>query len=378
MNILLVTPWPLDFAGGVTAVVRTLGRELTQHGDHVTYLLPKQRGRLESWRFEGQPVYKASVRGTRLRELSWRGRLGFIAGFPLTCWQLWRVIRRERIQIVNIHYFFGPWKYFLYLRRVLPFRLVVSLHGGDVLGVDAGDNLDYLERWSSAIDRVVFCSNAFRQQVLGAGSRLRQKSTVILNGLDIDSAPEGVAKAPRRAYLVCVAHLHKHKAHDVLLRAFKELDGSHSELELDLVGDGPFRSELEALASELDIRGRVNFRGRVSRETALEYLGGARAMCLPSRRETFGLVVAEAMLLGVPVVATTVGGIPEIVRDEIDGLLVPPDDPRSLAEALERILSDGALRARLTEAGGRRARESFTAARFAADYRRVFASLLET
>src|SRR6185503_925267 len=163
----------------------------------------------------------------------------------------------------------------------------------------------------------------------------------------------------------------------VLLRAFKELDGSLSELELDLVGDGPFRRELETLASELDIRGRVNFRGRVSRDTALEYVAGARAMCLPSRRETFGLVVAEAMLLGVPVVATTVGGIPEIVRAEIDGVLVPPDDPRSLAEALERILSDGALRASLTEAGGRRARESFTATRFAADYRRLFASLLE-
>lgn len=378
MNILLVTPWPLDFPGGVTSVVRTLGRELTRHGDHVVYLLPKQRGRLESWRFEGQAVYKASVRGTRLRELSWRGRLGFIVGFPITCWQLWRVIRRERIQIVNIHYFFGPWKYLLYLRRVLPFRLVVSLHGGDVLGVDAGDNLDYLERRSSAIDRVVFCSDAFRQQVLRAESRLRESSSVVLNGLDIEPAPTGAAKTLKRAYVVCVAHLHEHKAHDVLLRAFKELDGSHSGLELDLVGEGPCRTELEALASELDIRGRVNFRGRVSRETALEYLDGARAMCLPSRRETFGLVVAEAMLLGVPVVATRVGGIPEIVRADIDGLLVPPDDPRSLAEALERILGDEALRARLTEAGGRRARESFTAARFAADYRRLFASLLET
>jgi glycosyltransferase involved in cell wall biosynthesis len=378
MNILLVTPWPLDLPGGVTAVVRTLGRELAQHGDHVVYLLPKQRGRLESWRFEGQPGYRASVRGTRLRDLSWRGRLGFVVGFPLTCWQLWRVIRRERIQIVNIHYFFGPWKYFLYLRRILPFELVVSLHGGDVLGVDAGDTIDYLERWSPAIDRVVFCSDAFRQQVLPAGSRLRTKSTVVLNGLDIDSAPDGVEHALKRAYVVCVAHLHKHKAHDVLLRAFKELDDSHSGLELDLVGDGPSRSELEALASELDIRERVHFRGRVSHEAALEYMGGALAVCLPSRRETFGLVLAEAMLLGVPVVATTVGGIPEIVRDEIDGLLVPPDDPRSLAKALERVLGDETLRARLTEAGGRRARESFTAARFAADYRRIFAALLET
>ena len=75
MNVLLVTPWPLDYPGGVTAVVRTLGRELRRHGDHVVYLLPKQRGRLEAWRFDGQPVYKASVRGSRLRELSWRGRI---------------------------------------------------------------------------------------------------------------------------------------------------------------------------------------------------------------------------------------------------------------------------------------------------------------
>ena len=152
---------------------------------------------------------------------------------------------------------------------------------------------------------------------------------------------------------------------------------SHAGVELDLVGDGPFRGELEALASELGIRERVNFRGRVSRETALEYMSGARAACLASRRETFGLVVAEAMSLGVPVVATTAGGIPEIVRHEIDGLLVPPDDPWRLGQALERILTDEALRARLTEAGRRRARESFSATRFGADYHRIFAALLE-
>jgi glycosyltransferase involved in cell wall biosynthesis len=288
------------------------------------------------------------------------------------------VIRRESIQIVNVHYFFGPWKYFLYLRRILPFRLVVSLHGGDVLGVDAGDNIEYLERWSGAIDRLVFCSDAFRQQVLRPGSRLREKSSVVLNGLDIDPAPEGQATSFKRVYIACVAHLHEHKGQDVLLRAFKELGDFHSGLELDLVGDGPFRGELEALASELGIRERVNFRGRVSRETALEFMRGARAVCLPSRRETFGLVVAEAMLLGVPVVATTVGGIPEIVRHEIDGLLVPPDDPRRLGEALQRVLTDEPLRERLTEAGGRRARESFSAARFAADYRRMFSTLLDT
>jgi glycosyltransferase involved in cell wall biosynthesis len=378
MNVLLVTPWPLDNPGGVTAVVRTLGRELGCHGDHVAYLLPKHRGRLEAWRLEGQAVYKASVRSTRLRELPWWGRVGFLLGFPLSCWQLWQVIKRENIQVVNVHYFFGSWKYFLYLRRILPFRLVVSLHGGDVLGVDAGDNIKYLERWSSAIDRVVFCSDAFRQQALRPGSSLREKSTVVLNGLDIDPAPEGRARGSKRVYIACVAHLHEHKAQDVLLRAFKELGDCHSGLELDLVVDGPFRGELEALASELGIRERVKFRGRVSRETALEYMGGARAVCLPSRRETFGLVVAEAMLLGVPVVATTAGGIPEIVRDEIDGLLVPPDDPQKLGEALARILADEGLRARLTEAGGRRARESFSAARFAADYRRMFAALLET
>lgn len=380
MNVLLVTPWPLDHPGGpggVTVVVQGLARELSRHGDHVAYLLPKQRGRLEAWHLDGHPVYKASVRGTRLRELSWKGRIGFLVGFPITCWQLWRVIRRENIQIVNIHYFFSPWKYFLYLRRILPFRLVVSLHGGDVFGPEAGGTIEYLRRWRNAIDRVVFCSDAFRQQALPEQSTLREKSTVVLNGLDIAAAHGHTVESPQRAYIVCVAHLREHKAQDVLLKAFKKLD-AHATLELDLVGDGPFRSELENLAAALGIRDRVNFRGHVSREAALDYIGGARAVCLASRRETFGLVVAEAMLLGVPVVATAVGGIPEVVRNEIDGLLVPPDDPQSLAEALDRILSDEALREKLAEAGGRRARESFTTARFGADYRRLFASLLET
>jgi glycosyltransferase involved in cell wall biosynthesis len=88
------------------------------------------------------------------------------------------------------------------------------------------------------------------------------------------------------------------------------------------------------------------------------------------------MVLVEAMSLRVPVVATTAGGIPEVLRHGVDGLLVPPDDPEQLAQALRKILEDAPLRARLTESAWGRAHSHFTAARFAEQYRALFAELL--
>ena len=119
------------------------------------------------------------------------------------------------------------------------------------------------------------------------------------------------------------------------------------EARLVVVGDGPERAVLEAHAARSDAAGRIEFCGSRSRDDALEIVAGAVASVLSSDYENLPHSAVEALSVGVPVVATNVGGVPEVVHDEENGLLVQPGRPGELAAALRRILDEEGLRARL-------------------------------
>jgi glycosyltransferase involved in cell wall biosynthesis len=159
------------------------------------------------------------------------------------------------------------------------------------------------------------------------------------------------------------------KGHDLLLPAFAEARAQASGLRLLIAGDGPLRSEVEAASRQLGSNAA----------TVLGYVDDIRsfmASCdilvfptLPSLGEGFGLAALEAMAAGRPVIATRVASLPEVVADGETGVLVPPDDPRPLADALVGLAANEQLRAGMGEAGRRRASERF-------DLRRMIASTL--
>jgi N-acetyl-alpha-D-glucosaminyl L-malate synthase BshA len=126
-----------------------------------------------------------------------------------------------------------------------------------------------------------------------------------------------------------------------------------------LIGDGPQTAEAFALAKSLDVAADVKFLG--NREDVDEILCAADAFLLPSNYEAFGLAALEAMACGLPVVASKVGGVPELIQDGKTGFLVGPDEYEAGAERLYQILTDPALAARLREAGLKAVRENFTA-----------------
>ncbi|MBA3842314.1 MAG: glycosyltransferase family 4 protein [Actinobacteria bacterium] len=142
---------------------------------------------------------------------------------------------------------------------------------------------------------------------------------------------------------VFVGRLTAQKALPVALDALARTPGTR----LLLVGDGPERSALEEQAQRLGVLGRVRFVGSVSRDETLRYVAGGLASILPSAWENLPHSAVEALAVGAPVVATAVGGVPEVVLDEENGLLVPPNDAQALSVAMGRLLHDGALRARL-------------------------------
>jgi glycosyltransferase involved in cell wall biosynthesis len=142
---------------------------------------------------------------------------------------------------------------------------------------------------------------------------------------------------------VFVGRLTEQKALPVLLDALEDVEGAS----LEIVGDGPERAALERRASTPTLAGRVRFTGALPREAVLQHLAGARAAVLPSAWENLPHAAVEALAVGTPVVATAVGGVPEVVTDGRNGLLVPPLDAAALAAAMGRVLTDDALRDRL-------------------------------
>jgi glycosyltransferase involved in cell wall biosynthesis len=122
------------------------------------------------------------------------------------------------------------------------------------------------------------------------------------------------------------------------------------DVSVTVAGEGPERAALEATARELGLDGRVSFLGALPRERVLELFRAADASVLPSAWENFPHTIVEALAVGCPVIATAVGGVPEVVKDGENGLLVAPGDSAALGAAIARFFADGELRARLAAA----------------------------
>ena len=216
---------------------------------------------------------------------------------------------------------------------------------------------DLVVQWGVAPERVAVLPNPaprpprrLQQSVASAGARAELRSALGLEG----------------ATLAFAGRLTAQKSLSVALEALAATEG----VSLVVVGEGPEREAAERTSRQLGLDGRVRFVGGQPRERVLELLAAADAMLLSSAWENFPHAVMESLAVGTPVLATSVGGVAEVVRDGENGLLVPPGDATALAASIRRYFGDSELRERL-RAG---------AARSVADYssERLFARLEET
>jgi glycosyltransferase involved in cell wall biosynthesis len=368
--------------GGVASVVGGLGTYLEAAGHRVVFLVPGDARRPERFETEwGFPGYKLRLRSPGDRWTEVRHQAAFWTSLPKTLAHLRSVIRAEQIDVVNLHYPTDVFAAFAWGHRRLGTKLVVSVHGSDLFpeGRPLRNPHVGLRMLLRASDLIVAPSRTFLEASIAQYGEIDGKGRTIHNGLDVQeftSVPEEWSDATGPPTIVCVAALTRTKGQDILLSAFHQVLAAYPDAQLAIVGDGPERAALEARARDADLEGHVTFYGRLGRAEVLARLRAAHVAVLPSRSESFGLAAIEAMIALRPVVVSAVGGLREVVTDGQEGLLVPPEDPAALAEALVRVLGDANLRARMAMAGRRKVLTQFRREHTGAEYVKQFQDLV--
>jgi glycogen(starch) synthase len=346
----LITSSYSPHVGGVEEVVRRLGEGLHHHGAQpviITNRWPKHLPREAV--LEGLPVWRPVF---RVPEPNWR-QLG---GWALTslATELWlhRKAKERRCDLVNVHCVSSNGRYALDLHRRLDVPLIVSVHG-ELTG-DANDVYSRSPQLRRTLRKLLAAASAVTAPTRAALRDVEEfagspcdKGVVIANGVDIELFAKARESAAARKGVVAVGRLVAVKQFDVLIKAFDLAARHRPSAVLRIVGDGPERQALESLAKRLPTAARIEFLGVASQAEVAAHMAAADLFVLPSSHEAMGLTILEAMAAGTPVIASRVGGVPEVVDHERTGLLVQSGDVDALAAAIGKLLDDSRLRARL-------------------------------
>lgn len=352
MRILLLSAAYAPRLGGLQTVVGALAGEWQKMGRDVhvvTQRYPRQLSAHEE--IEGVPVWRRTFLMPDPSQLK-RGRPDlFLAGlYYRTATRRWldRHVQEFQPQVINMHFPDAQIPFVLSLKKRFPFHLAVSLHGHDILRWfddegrlisthNADKKMDQVRSVLYEADAVTACSGYLLEKTVEIQPAVREKGHVIHNGVDMARFKGKTAYSHPRAYCLAYGRLTYKKGFDLLVRAFAAIAQKHPELDLILAGEGESKRDLETMVHELGLTGRVVFFGRATAEQVVELLLGCKFLVVPSRVEAFGVVALEGLAAGKVILATNVGGLPEILTGIHNRLAEPTVG--GLAEGMEGLLA---------------------------------------
>jgi glycosyltransferase involved in cell wall biosynthesis len=357
MRILVLNYEYPPLGGGAGVATAALAQGLVERGVKVDVVTSSARGASERRTSgpEDELIEEGGLRLYRVRShragVHQAGMLGaasyLVGALPVVR----RLLGDQRYDAVHVFFSLptGALLPFLNLRGA---PVIVSLRGSDVPGYDpyntavqrAHRMLAPLTRWIwRRADRVVAVCESLGRLTAETAPGLRY--TVVPNGVDLDLFHPG---EPSRALdgtpirCLAVARLVERKGLGELIRAFALLE--RGRFQLEIVGKGPDEQVLRDLAARLGVGGEIRFAGSLDRAGVARRYREADLFTLPSSAEAFGNVFAEALASGLPIVGSNVGGIPELVEHGVNGLLVTPGSPGTLAQAIRYLADDPELR----------------------------------
>ena len=366
LKILHVTPSLVPYGAEKTVGLLALGTNRERFDVSVISLFGEEKASLApALRLGGIPVYHLNKhRGPDVRMFS----------------RLARLFKQVRPDVVHTSNYVLRYTWLAATRNQVP----VQVHTLQNLAEKEMGNVALkMQRW--AFQRGV-CPVSIAERVSDSFERTYRlpRPALIPNAIEVDlfsDAKQMRAEwrqregfAPDDLLYVCAARFFDQKNHRMLLDAFAAGPAKIPACKLLLAGDGELRGELEQQAERLRIRDRVFFLGR--RQDVRDLLGAADVFALSSIYEGNPLSVMEAMAAGLPVVATSVGGIPELIESGRNGLLVNSGDTQSFADALMMFANDPAALRRMGDAAARRAREKFDQSLMIRAYEDLYTGLL--
>lgn len=216
---------------------------------------------------------------------------------------------------------------------------------------------EILKLLNNRSDRIVAVSSSVKQFLMESGTD-EKRIVRIPNGVElpVESKSMNQSSVDRKAPIIGnIGNLNIQKGQRYLIEAMPNLIKKYPLLTLEIIGEGSLRNELKLLTKQLKIERHVSFLGR--QKSVGKYLKHWSVFVLPSVAETFGIAILEAMESGTPVVASKVGGIPDIITNRINGLLIRPKDPKAIEEAVLELLDHPVLAAKLKRAGKERVKD---------------------
>ena len=358
---------PCLLTGGTEVATLETARAIESVGyvtEVVVYFDEVDASMLDTFKAAGLVVHLLGIQRCGGVHAQWRLAVGLLG-----------VLRRRRFDVIWVQYM-TPTLLPLAVARLFTRRLISAVHVAASHYSPRGlQRLRWLAR--HVCDRIVCVSHTVANGIFGAegsAERVGGRVVVLPNALDL-RAVQSVAALRWREHagwpanvvvLGFAGRLTHVKGVDVLLRAVARLHGEGLPVRLAVVGDGDDAADLKALAQQLGVSAITCFAGRLPREAIFGAIKGFDIAVMPSRGglEGFGLSALEAMAVGVPVVASRVDALQEVVVDGATGLLCQADEPHELADSLAQLVGDAALRQRMGAAGVAHVESSYDAPAF--------------
>ena len=388
---LLTSNFPRWDGDATTPFVLHLAQDLIKLGWQVEVLAPHAPGAARHEILHGVPVWRfryfwpesqetvcyqgGALINLRKRRTNWL-KIPALVSFEWLA--LMVLLARRRYDLINAHWILPQGFVAVAAKWLFGTPVVITVHGGDVFGL-RGRPMAWFKRLAlRRATAITVNSSATETAVLEIAPGLQSIHRIPM-GVSVPVSPtEADAATLRNRFrrgegplLVFVGRLVEEKGLSDLIRAVALLAAELPDATVTILGDGQEGADMEALASRLDVSDRVHFLGWVESEEVPAYLAAADIFVGPSKRaangwvEAQGLTFVEAMLARTPVIATRSGGIPDAVRHEETGLLVPEGRPDEIAAAIRRLVADPPLASRLKDSGYALALRDFTRERAA-------------
>jgi glycosyltransferase involved in cell wall biosynthesis len=360
-NILQVTG-SANMGGGAEKHVIILCTGLRELGYHNIIVCPEGKF-AQLMRSLGFKVY-----GVDLRNRQWSA-----------IWQIKRIAQAEKVDIVHTHHYYADKRGLIAAKLAKSPHIVTTIHNYINLDDYAKPKKINFPHWfrntlvTHFSDRIITVSEATTKHTIKQLRISPAKVFTVHNGVELEDI-EKIAKEKREKvrqefninpagkYVAIIARLDAEKGHKYLFQAIPLIAGDIPELKLLVLGEGYANAELKASAQAMGIADRVVFTGL--RDDVPAIVSWMDVVVIPSLIEGFGLAAIEAMALAKPVIASRVGGIPEIVVDDETGMLVPPKEPVALARAIGKILQNRKLAEQMGQKGKQRVNEKFNSRLF--------------